>query len=135
MAESPADRWEAAPSGTTGDRLPPAVSTAGGAPEEPPARPPEAPAATPEPAGFAGSYEISAGPFAKFATMNALFEKLQAIDGVREVRMGRFQRGILDVGVDYDGTVPLTDRLTTLEGLPLSVTSVDGKRIQLTLTA
>lgn len=81
------------------------------------------------------SYALIAHPFARFSDLGQFQAAIQGLAGVHNVRVRRFAQGTLEMRVDYDGHLPLTD---ALRGLPLAVDEVvqeETFRLRVRLTA
>ncbi len=72
-----------------------------------------------------GISEIVAYPFERFAELRAFQEAVRAIPGTRDVRLLHFDKGTLELRVEYEGTVPLELALRSMEGFIGSI-SIDA---------
>lgn len=78
--------------------------------------------------------DIQVSKFSNFADLNGYREELAALPGVRDVKIRRVHKGVLFLSVDYDGIVPLTERLEDIRGHPARRVSMNGDTIQVALT-
>jgi len=70
-----------------------------------------------------GSIAVMASPFPSFTSLVSFQNALTALPGVSHVKMKRFLKGRLWLEVSYDGVVPLTDRVKSLENFDVIVVS------------
>ncbi|MBI3965918.1 MAG: hypothetical protein HY329_09815, partial [Chloroflexi bacterium] len=82
-----------------------------------------------------GAYELVVGPFAKFSSVNDFLRAVRKLNGVLDVRTRRFQRGMLQVRVEYENQVPLTRRLREVEAIPMTIKSASGNQIEVVVAA
>lgn len=71
------------------------------------------------------TYEIVAYPFALFSALRSFQDSIRTLPGTQAVRFGHFDKGILQLRVDYQGEIPLHERLESLPKFPGEV-SVDA---------
>ena len=79
--------------------------------------------------------ELQVSKFTSFADLNGYRDAVGSIPGVQEVKVRRVHRGTLFLLVDYDGIVPLADRLSEITEFPSSRVSTSGDTIQVALTS
>jgi hypothetical protein len=83
---------------------------------------------------LAGSrLNLQVARFTSFSDLNAYPRALAAIPGVRDVKIRRFHKGALYLSVDYEGVLPLTERLGDVAGYPARHVSVAEDTIQVVL--
>ena len=78
--------------------------------------------------------DLEVSKFTSFADLNGYCDALGKLPGVRDVKVRRLHRGVLLLSVDYEGIIPLADRLGEIKDHPPKRTSVDGDTIQVALT-
>ncbi len=61
-----------------------------------------------------GTINLVVGPFGSFRSLATFQEALGRLEGVRSVKVRRFYRGTLHASVQYDGILPLAERLPAL---------------------
>jgi hypothetical protein len=70
---------------------------------------------------LAGSrLSVQVSTFRSFGELGAYQLALSSSPGVRAVKVRRFYRGVLYVTVDYDGVLPLVERLKEVDGFATS---------------
>jgi hypothetical protein len=65
---------------------------------------------------------LQVGPFASFRALAAFQNALNQLDGVMRVKVRRFYRGMLHASVQYNGILPLAERLSALSDFKPKVT-------------
>ena len=131
----------------------PAASAAPAAPSAPPPPPVAAPAVSQpaarqqEPAPELISADARPGgavtmrehitlvvyPFRSFVALNEFQDAIRALRGVVNVKVRRFYRGTLHLGVEYEDVLPLTERMRDLEGFAWRLVSSSPQEIELML--
>ena len=76
---------------------------------------------------------VVAYPFRSFVALNEFQDALRALRGVVNVKVRRFYRGTLHLGVEYEDMLPLTERLRDLEGFAWRLVSSSEQEIELML--
>lgn len=77
---------------------------------------------------------LVAAPLRSFGQVTAFRERLAELEGVVELKVGRFYRGALQVTVDYVDATPLIDRLQELRDFaPRALRRRDARTIEITL--
>lgn len=72
-------------------------------------------------------------PFHSFVALNEFQEAVKALRGIIDARVRRFYKGTLDLAVDYEDVIPLSERLADLEAFPLDVVSESTLEIEIML--
>ncbi|MFA7249266.1 MAG: hypothetical protein WC273_06475 [Dehalococcoidia bacterium] len=73
-------------------------------------------------------------PFRSFEKVNEFQDQLATLEGVINLKVGRFYRGALQLKVDYEGIIPLTRRLRELKDFtPVAMNQPDDQTIEITL--
>lgn len=75
----------------------------------------------PEVPAMAPLYDVVAYPFERFADLRAFQEAIRTLPGTRDVRLRHFDKGTLELRVEYDGETPFGHAISTLRGFPGSV--------------
>jgi predicted nuclease with TOPRIM domain len=75
------------------------------------------------------TWEIVASPFDRFAELRVFQEAIRGLDGTRDVRLLHFDKGIVELSVDYEGAVPLQQAIGSLEEFPGVVTQDSNGRL------
>lgn len=78
--------------------------------------------------------DLQVSKFSNFADLNGYREALATIPGVRDVKIRRVHKGVLFLSVDYEGIVPLTERLQDIREHPARRVTMSGDTIQVALT-
>ena len=76
---------------------------------------------------------LVAYPFRSFVALNEFQDALRGLRGVANVKVRRFYRGTLHLGVEYEDMLPLTERLRDLEGFAWRLVSSSEQEIELML--
>ena len=95
-----------------------------------------APTSTPTPLrpGEPVAIALSAHPLGSFRHVGDFRDAVRELPGVRAVTVVRFYRGSLQLRVDYDDSLPLAERLRSLEGfLAGTVTEEDARAIDMAI--
>ncbi|MAG37584.1 MAG: hypothetical protein CL878_15220 [Dehalococcoidia bacterium] len=83
---------------------------------------------------MAGSrLNVQVSPFKRFGQLATYQNALGSLSGVRDVKMRRFYKGVLHLSVDYDGVIPMTDRLAEVAGFSPESVFVEGSTIHVRL--
>ncbi len=82
-----------------------------------------------------GTINLQAGPFGSFRSLATFQEALGRLEGVRSVKVRRFHRGTLYAGIQYDGILPLGQRLAGLTQFKPRIVSDRADSIQLAVEA
>ncbi|MCL5263791.1 MAG: hypothetical protein M1343_01115 [Chloroflexi bacterium] len=80
-----------------------------------------------------GSVGLVVSPFGSFRSLAAFQKAVEELDGVRSAKVRRFHRGTLYQVVQYDGAVPLEERLENLVQFRPRVVSRSASSIELKL--
>ncbi|MDP2726928.1 MAG: hypothetical protein Q8P59_05250, partial [Dehalococcoidia bacterium] len=104
----PSDLTDSHPS--TGSPLPPLPE----AKPQPSAIVEDRAAETTEAGSEEGEVQLIVSPFSSFGAVNRFTSALRSVPGVSSATIRRFQKGRLQVSVDYAGVVPLGHRLEEL---------------------
>ena len=70
-----------------------------------------------------------------FSRALALQRAIQGLPGVTEARALGYERGVLDLEVQHDGSVDLADRVVNLPGIRLTVVESTPGQLQLSAEA
>ena len=76
---------------------------------------------------------LVAYPFRSFVALNEFQDAVRALRGVVNVKVRRFYRGTLHLGVEYEDVLPLTERMHDLEGFAWRLVSSSQQEIELML--
>jgi len=76
---------------------------------------------------------LVAYPFRSFVALNEFQDAIRALRGVVNVKVRRFYRGTLHLGVEYEDVLPLTERMHDLEGFAWRLVSSSQQEIELML--
>ena len=76
---------------------------------------------------------VVAYPFRSFVALNEFQDAMRALHGVINVKVRRFYRGTLHLGVEYEDVIPLPERLRELQGFSWKLVSASQQEIELTL--
>jgi len=98
--------------------------------------PPELISADARPGGAVTMREhitLVAYPFRSFVALNEFQDAIRALRGVVNVKVRRFYRGTLHLGVEYEDVLPLTERMHDLEGFAWRLVSSSQQEIELML--
>ena len=76
---------------------------------------------------------LVAYPFRSFVALNEFQDAIRALRGVVNVKVRRFYRGTLHLGVEYEDVLPLTERMHDLEGFTWRLVSSSQQEIELML--
>ena len=79
--------------------------------------------------------DMQVSKFANFGDLNEYRDALAIIPGVKDVKIRRVHKGVLFLSVDYDGIIPLPDRLPEIKEHPPQRVSVAGNLIQVALAS
>ncbi len=82
-----------------------------------------------------GTVNLQAGPFGSFRSLATFQEAVGRLEGVRSVKVRRFHRGTLYSSVQYDGILPLGQRLAGLTQFRPRVIADRAGSIQLAIEA
>ncbi len=82
-----------------------------------------------------GTINLVAGPFGSFRSLAAFQDALGRLEGVRSVKVRRFYRGTLYASVQYDGILPLGQRLAGLTQFKPRVIADRAGTMQLAIEA
>jgi hypothetical protein len=107
------------------------------APASASARPPELLRADARPGGAVTMREhvtIVAHPFRSFVALNEFQEEIRRLRGVINVKVRRFYRGTLHLGVEYEDVIPLAERLRDLQGFQWRLISESDQEVEIMLS-
>lgn len=76
---------------------------------------------------------LVAYPFRSFVALNEFQDAIRALRGVANVKVRRFYRGTLHLGVEYEDVLPLTERMHDLEGFAWRLVSSSQQEMELML--
>ncbi|MBI4213345.1 MAG: hypothetical protein HY534_03470 [Chloroflexi bacterium] len=138
VTEEPAGgETEPAPAGAetyAGNGLTDAERTAESVSSAPAGLPSEGSPVAVAPAAAWSRVDLQVSRFTNFADLNGYREALAEIPGVRDVRIRRVHKGVLFLSIDYEGIVPLAERLQDVREHPARRVSMNGETIQVALT-
>lgn len=78
--------------------------------------------------------DLQVSRFTNFADLNSYRDAISRVPGVRDVKIRRVHKGVLFLSVDYEGIIPLADRLHDIREHPPRRVSSNGDTIQVALT-
>jgi hypothetical protein len=76
---------------------------------------------------------VVAHPFRSFVALNEFQDALRALRGVVNMKVRRFYRGTLHLGLEYEDVLPLSERLRDIEGFNWRLVSSEPLEIELML--
>jgi hypothetical protein len=76
---------------------------------------------------------VVAYPFRSFVALNEFQDAMRALHGVINVKVRRFYRGTLHLGVEYEDVIPLAERMRELQGFTWRLVSASQQEIELML--